>query len=478
MIEATWLADLLQESGHEIYIIDAHSLRLLEISEAARRNLQYTSAELAALQAPDLMLGLSADQLRQCVEKLRTGTESEICIDTTHQRRDGSRYDLTLRLSFLQLQKVSALIASSTELRDGNTVVSREERLAQIESHVPGLLFQMRQGKSGLLQFSFLSPACRDVLGVSPEALYVNPHRFFSLIAEEDRVHWTDALRQSLLQLSVLNWEGRIWIDSWQDSKWINLRATPQLDGDEGVRWTGLMTNITQSKQQQAEILRSREQLAELSAHIEHVKEQERERIERDLHDDLGGNLSALKMMLNHVWKQIPQTPYLQECYDYLEMLLNRSLESIHRISADLRPGILNAGLVAALEWFVQEQEKQTGTPYVLRCNAPDIDMDPHLATALFRVVQEACNNIRKHAQASLVEIHLYDGCSELLMEIIDNGIGIDEPRRQASKSFGLRSMSERIASLNGEFSVASRPGKGTIVTVRVPLPEPLPPQE
>ncbi len=470
MLEETWLANLIQESGNEIFIIDASSLAVLEASEAVRRNLQYSAAELARMSALQIIRNLTDEQLHQFVGRLRAGGEPEITTRATQMRRDGSLYEVTLRLSYAQLQDVSALIAVSVPPRAERMPISREERFAQIEAHVPGLLFQMRRGQTGLLQFSFLSQACHDLLGQPPEALYANPARFLALIAEEDRSTWATALRESAATLAALNWEGRIWIEAWQDTKWINLRATPRDEGDDGIQWTGLMTNITQGRKLQDEIRESRRQLAELSAHVEQVKEQERERIERDLHDDLGGNLSALKMMLEHVWNQIPPSEYLAERRIYLNQLLDRSIESIHRISADLRPGILDAGLVAALEWLAQEQQEQTGMPYRLCSSHPDIDLAPKVATSLFRIAQEACNNIRKHAQASCVEMRLLDDGEELLMEIIDNGKGMEGARRDSPRSFGLRGMVERMSTLGGELAIVSRPDKGTIVTARLPL--------
>ncbi len=471
MLEETWLANLIQESGNEIFIIDASSLAVLEASEALRRNLQYSAAELAAMSASQIMRDLSNEQRHQFVGRLRAGGEPEITTRTAQQRRDGSFYDVTLRLSFAQLQDVAALIAVSTESPAERTPLSREERFAQIEAHVPGLLFQMRRGATGLLQFSFLSQACQDLLGQPAEALYANPTRFLALINQEDRASWAAAMRESASRMAVLNWEGRIWIEAWQDTKWINLRATPRDEGEDGILWTGLMTNITQGRKLQDEIRESRRQLAELSAHVEQVKEQERERIERDLHDDLGGNLSALKMMLEHVWNQVPSTPYLIERRNYLNHLLDRSIESIHRISADLRPGILDAGLVAALEWLVQEQQEQTGLPYRFHCNRADIELDPKVATSLFRVAQEACNNIRKHAQATGVDIRVFEDGRDLQMEIIDNGTGMSGDRRDSPASFGLRGMAERMAMLGGDFSIASAPGKGTIVTIKLSMP-------
>lgn len=472
MLEETWLADLIQKSGNEIYIIDASSLELLEVSEAVRRNLRYDAGELAGMTATQVLRDLDAEQLHQIVGRLRAGGEPDIVVQTAQQRRDGSRSETLLRFSFLQLPAVSALIAVGQRLRGDTRGASREARFAQIESHVPGLLFQMRRAQSGLLQFDFLSQACTDLLGQPSEMFYANPARFVALIVDEDRPGWNDKLRESAETMGGFNWEGRIWIEAWQDIKWINLRASPRDEGDDGIQWTGIMTNITHGKRLQEEIRRSREQLAELTTYIDELRESERERIERDLHDDLGGNLSALKMMLEHAWGQLPQTPFLKERRAQLNDLIDRSIDSIHRIAADLRPGILDAGLVAALEWLVQEQRQQTGIPYLLHSRDQDIDMDPKLATTLFRIAQEACNNIRKHARATQVDIHLHDLGHELVLEVIDNGCGLPDDLRDNPRSFGLRGMQQRTQALGGDFSIVSRLGKGTMVRATIPLHE------
>lgn len=472
LYEAGWLPDLIRPSAHDICLIDAQTLTVLDASEAALRNLRTSRLALAGTSATDLLVGISAERLQQLAGRLRAGDEREIIIHVPLRRSDGSRDAVTLRLSLLQLPELTALLAMVTRPQEAAPGISREERFAQIEAHVPGLLFQLRRSASGLLQFGFLSQACQDLLGQPSDVIYANAGRFVAQICNEDRPQWEEKLRNSERSLATFNWEGRLWIDAWQDFKWINVRATPRSEGRNGVLWTGLMTNITQSRKQQEEISRSRRQLAELSAHVESVKEAERERIERDLHDDLGGNLSALKMMLEHLWNQLPPSALLQERRVHLAELLDRSIESIHRIAVDLRPGILDAGLVAALEWLAQEHTRQTGVPCSLHCAAQDIALDPKLATALFRIAQEACNNARKHAGATQLDIHLQDTGHELVVEIIDNGCGIPPERRDSPRSFGLRGMSERMAALGGDFLIASRPGKGTLVRVCLPLRE------
>jgi signal transduction histidine kinase len=352
-------------------------------------------------------------------------------------------------------------------------VSERETRLEQIVAKVPGLLFQMRQGSTGLIQFSFLSESCENLLGIPPESLYANARQLFAQIIDEDRESWASQLRESAEKLEVLSWEGRIRIDSWKDTKWISLRATPEDDGENGIQWTGMMTNVSKSKSHEHSLRQSHTELADLYAYLNHEREEEHAHIRQTLHDDLGGNLSALKMMLTHLWETAPDTSEFLTQKPYIEKLINRSLQSVLQISTEIRPGILDAGIVAALDWLATEQENQTGIHYELRCNADEIALDPTLATNLFRIAQAACANIREYGQASAAEIHLYDGCSELLMEIIDNGKGYPaSTQTNTPLSFRLHEMRERVNLSGGSFSVASRPGKGSLISLRVPLPE------
>ncbi len=470
MVEGTWLATLIDQSVSDIYVFDENTLALLKVSAAACRHLPCRAGHLSPLRITDVLPDLSAQRLERVIARLRFGATPETIVPVTQRRRDGSEASVQLRLSLLPLPGIVALIAIVDGAPGAACTLRPEQRLAAIEGHVPGLLFQLRRWPGGALQFCFLSQACQDLLGQATKALYADAHGFLNQIVDEDRQDLATKMRQSADTFTVLNWEGRIWITSWQDLKWINLRATPSDEGTDGILWSGLMTNITQGKQQAAAIRQSRIQLAELTAHVLDVREQERERIERDLHDDLGGNLSALKMMLAQMWKQLPPEPFLRERSDYLNQLIDRSIESIHRISADLRPGILDAGLVAALAWLVQEQQRQTGIPCQLHCDRLDIDMAASLATSLFRVAQEACNNVRKHAQASRVDIYLRESGGELALEIVDNGIGIDNDRYNNPRAFGLLGMAERMSALGGHFTLDSRRGDGTTVRVTLPL--------
>lgn len=199
------------------------------------------------------------------------------------------------------------------------------------------------------------------------------------------------------------------------------------------------------------------------------VRSRERQRIERDLHDDLGGNLSALKMLLELTWQQMPSSTLLEQRRAQWNQLIDRSIESIHRIATNLRPAALEHGLLAALETLALEQTQQQHIPHHVHHRSQVIDIETTLAIAFFRIAQESFNNIRKHASASQVDVFLMAIDDSFVLEIIDNGRGFAIDQSFAPECIGVRGMRERIELLGGTLHLASRPGKGTLVRATLP---------
>jgi signal transduction histidine kinase len=344
------------------------------------------------------------------------------------------------------------------------------KNLLAIASNTPGLVYQFLLRDDGSQAFPYVSRACASLLGISAARLRNDPSLLLQLIEPEDRQSYLDTMQASASRLASWNWEGRIWIETWHDIKWINLRATPRRINGVGVQWEGLMTNITQGKKAEQDILRSRRQLEELSAHVERVKEQERTRIAREIHDDLGGNLTAIKMALSQLTRRLPDNEtVLREKADYVDALVDRTIEAAHRISRDLRPSTLDLGIVAAIAWQAQEFEKQLAIPCVIDGPEEDIDLPPDQATGLFRIFQETLTNISKHAGASRVDVRLAVEDDSVALEVVDNGRGLGLADRRKPKSFGIRGMIERAHALGGMLTV-SDPGQGCRVSVRLPL--------
>jgi two-component system sensor histidine kinase UhpB len=343
-----------------------------------------------------------------------------------------------------------------------------QARFYAVVSHTPGLVYQCAQQRDGSIAFPYLSDGCAALLGVTPGELQHDPSLLLALILEQDRAGYVASMHASRAAMAAWNWEGRIHIAAWHDVKWISLRASPRMAGDV-VLWDGIMTNITASKTAQLA-------LAELRGHSELVKEQERARIARELHDDLGGNLTAIKMALAVLAKRLPAEPaVLAEKAAYLDALVDRTIDCVHRISRDLRPSTLDLGIGAALEWQASEFAERTG----IACRAsiaPDITLDDDQATALFRIFQEALTNIAKHAGATEVEVRLRTDGANLTLSIRDDGRGVAAIDRLKPESFGLRGMMERARALNGSLTLSVPPGGGTMVSILIPVAPSTPP--
>ena len=334
-----------------------------------------------------------------------------------------------------------------------------QARFYAVVSHTPGLVYECALQPDGSVAFPWLSDGCAALLGIAPAELQRAPDLFLQLILEQDRPAYLASMVASRASMSAWNWEGRIHVAAWHDVKWISLRASPRMAG-QLVLWDGIMTNITASKTAQLG-------LAELNRHRELVKEQERARIARELHDDLGGNLTAIKMALAMLTRRLPAA--LAEKAAYLDSLVDRTIDAVHRISRDLRPSTLDLGIVAALEWQASEFAERTGIACRARIDQ-DIALGDDLATALFRIAQEALTNIAKHAGASAVSMRLQRVAGDLQLTIHDNGRGIAAGDRLKPDSFGLRGMDERVRALKGSLRLSVAPGGGTMVSILLPL--------
>ena len=233
--------------------------------------------------------------------------------------------------------------------------------------------------------------------------------------------------------------------------------------------YTVILRDVTQRVRAEQALHDSREEIKEMALAANSVREQEKSRIARELHDELGQALTALK--IDVVWmKQNLSAPKSELAGKLTEMqgLVDGTVAATRRISSDLRPLILDdLGLAAAAEWLVQNFTRRTGVACELAI-APDVDIgEPH-ATSVFRVLQETLTNIARHAEATQVEVNLGREDGRLVLHVQDNGRGFDAAAPRKQGSFGLMGIRERAALLGGEVTIQSAPGKGTLVELRL----------
>lgn len=241
---------------------------------------------------------------------------------------------------------------------------------------------------------------------------------------------------------------------------------------DRKKLFTAILRDVTERVRADAALRQSKDELRELATIAISAREQEKNRVARELHDDLAQALTALKMDLAWIKDSLPagQQKLLPKL-EAMQALLDRTVKATRRIASDLRPLMLDdLGLIPAAEWLVQNFVERSGMQCKFDFDPPELELqDPH-ATAVFRILQESLANVARHAQASLVNVTINVRGGEIMLRVRDNGRGFDLGDPRKPNSFGLVGLRERAYLLDGDISVDTAPGKGTLVEVRIPL--------
>jgi PAS domain S-box-containing protein len=242
-------------------------------------------------------------------------------------------------------------------------------------------------------------------------------------------------------------------------------------EAGEVVARYGLVIDVTGRKEAGEKLQHSFGQMRALAARLQSVREEERSRVAREIHDELGQAMTAIKMDLASVTLELP--PERKQAFMRIERclkLVDETIQVVRRIATELRPGILDdLGLGAAVEWAAEEFHSRTGIKCRVRLPEADIALDSERATALFRILQETMTNVARHANATEVEVTLAETNGSLSMRIHDNGRGISDDDLAESRSLGILGMRERALLLGGRLTINGSPAKGTTVKVRVP---------
>jgi PAS domain S-box-containing protein len=228
--------------------------------------------------------------------------------------------------------------------------------------------------------------------------------------------------------------------------------------------------NITPFKEAERRLKASQHLLRELAARNEAVREEERKRLTREIHDELGQYLSALRLGISVIGLQFGEAnPALKEKILGMVKLVDAMIKVVRNVVSALRPAALDMGIASALEWLVDEFEARSDVNCTLHLCDGDLSMDDKRATQVFRIVQESLTNIGRHAHASEVDITLDRNATHYSLEVRDNGTGFD-PAVRKKKSFGLVGIRERVLMLGGEMDIISAPGRGTAIKVCFPI--------
>jgi PAS domain S-box-containing protein len=362
-----------------------------------------------------------------------------------------------------------AILGNSMDVTERKEASRRLEELEALESSI---LDAIPQAVVGLHErrINFANNAVKIIFGWHREELIGNSIRMIYRNEEEaDKIG--DIFYSSLEKQRTYETEFPCMC---KDGREIICRMKASRIGEKlrGKRIVVTFEDITKQKKAQEELERSREDLRNLSIHLQSVREEESTRVARKIHDELGQSLTALQMDLSWLENRLPaNNKNIMEKTRNMSALVNSTIESVHKITMELRPSLLDdLGLPAAIEWQAGDFQKRSGIlcQANIRCDTAVISKE--MATSIFRIFQEMLTNIARHSKATQCKVSLTEKDKELCLEVTDNGIGITQWQVDDSHSFGMIGMRERAHLWGGTVHVRNAKPSGTTVRVLIPL--------
>lgn len=443
-------------------------------NRAAEEMLGYPAGGVIDRPLIDFEPNLHMDRWLNLWKRARASEEGVQSFETQCVRADGSILPADVSLSFLRFRDSEYLVVYLNDVTERRRALAAlresEARLQGIAANVPGLVFRLERAPvTGQIDFAYISEGSETLVGYSPAVLAHRDKGLRSLVHPDDKASYHQTQDQALDTDSDWSWQGRILTRQGQQ-RWAEIKAITRRLDDGAFVWDGIVWDISESKRIELELASSREQLRELSAHLESVREEEKARIAREVHDELGQMLTVLKLetsMCELAYAQLD--PGLHERLNSMKRLIAQLFQLVRDVATALRPPILDAGIASAIEWQARRFEARTQIPCLVQVPDNLPRLSDAKAVGLFRILQEALTNVMRHAQAHTVELSLTLEAHELCMSISDDGLGFDTASARPT-SFGLVGMRERVLIMGGSLSLHSERGEGTTLSVRVPL--------
>ncbi|MBK5008726.1 PAS domain S-box protein [Pseudomonas sp. S60] len=441
---------------------------------AAERMLGYAQGALLDRPLGDFEPGLNMDRWLELWRRARSGEAGIGQFETQCRRADHSLLPVELSLSFLRFRDAEYLVVYLADVTERHRAMAAlresEARLKGIAGNVPGLVFRLERDPAvGGLEFPYISEGSEALVGYTPSEIQHPQMGLRTLVHPDDRADYHHVQNLALASEQDWQWQGRI-LTRQGEQRWADIKASTRRLANGQVVWDGVVWDITQGKRAELALARSQEQLRELSAHLESVREEEKARIAREVHDELGQMLTVLKLEVSMCELAFAELdPALNERLATMKRLISQLFQLVRDVATALRPPILDAGIASAIEWQARRFEARTQIPCLVQVPDNLPALSDAKATGLFRILQEALTNVMRHANAHSVEIELVREAGQLRMTVSDDGQGFcrDQPR---PTSFGLVGMRERVLMLGGSMVLHSEPGEGTSLSVAIAL--------
>ncbi|AXA04500.1 sensory box protein [Pseudomonas aeruginosa] len=449
--------------------------RVRYANRAAEQMLGHADGQLVDRPLADFEPGLDMDRWLNLWRRARNSEEGPLSFETRCLRADGSWLPADVSLSFLRFgtsEYLVVFLSDVTERRRAREALQESEaRMKGIASNVPGMVFRLERPRAGAFSdFAYISEGSEALVGYSARELIESGRGIRGLVHPDDRERYWSSQMAALDENRDWHWQGRI-LTRQGELRWADIKASARCFEDGRAVWDGVVWDITANKQIELELGESRAQLRELSAHLESVREEEKARIAREVHDELGQVLTVLKLetsMCELAYADAQEG--LRERLGNMKKLIAQLFQLVRDVATALRPPILDAGISSAVEWQARRFEARTQIPCLVEVPENSPQLVDAKAIGLFRILQEALTNVMRHAEAHTVQLRLLREGDELCLSVSDDGRGFDVATVGRGSSFGLVGMRERVLMMGGTLDIDSAPGEGTTLSVRIPL--------
>jgi PAS domain S-box-containing protein len=461
-----WL-EIFEHAQWGVAIGSADGSVLEEMNPAFARMHGYSVEELKGQPIVDVF----APEVRtEVAEFIRRAHErGNYRFESLHRRRNGDAFPVQVDLATVR-NPAGEVLYRIAHVEDISERKAAEAKLTESEHHLRQAQAQAQLGSWRLdLRRNILtwSDESYRIFGLQP-GTPLDYETFLARVHPDDR-HYVDRCWQAAIRGAHYDIRHRLRIDG--KIKWVRERAEIEFAPDGSpLAGVGTTQDITESKEAEDELRRSRQLLRELAARRESVREEERARIAREVHDELGQLLTGLKMDIGALRLRVADQPELRDRLTAMGALADRTIGVVRHVASNLRPAVLDHGLVAALEWLAEDFERHARIPCLLAVENEIPPLDVERTTTLFRIVQESLTNVMRHAHAGHVDIALSCHGKHLRLFVGDDGRGFDAAE---TTGFGLLNLRERCMMFGGTCTIDSASGQGTRLRIEIPLESP-----
>ena len=461
-----------QDAAIGIALVDIQG-HPVESNPALQRMLGYSASELAGMRFTEYTNPADVRASWDMFEELVKGKRHHYQVDKRFCRKDGKVIWGHLSVSLVRNQHglplyAVGMVEDITERKQAEEALRvSEAKFRALSDHAPAAIFIYQENR-----YLYANPAFEVIAGYSQDELLkmnfwdVAHPDSRELVRERWRVRQRGEDVPLHYEIMILTKAGEErWLD-FTDGEFV-------LGGKLAV--VGIALDITDRKREEARLRDLVSQLHALAKRLQTVRDGERGRLAQELHDELGQALTAIKMDLGLILRKLrDKAEPLAGATEAVLRQIDQTIGTVRRITGQLRPVILDAlGLPAAIEWATEEFEARTGIKCDLEIPEEEIVLERERSTALFRIFQEALTNVGLHSRATQLWVRLYRQTASTILEVRDNGVGIQPHQLTGNTSLGILGMRERALVLGGQVEVTGRPGEGTNVSVSIPDPLP-----